>query len=400
MANKVFDISNTPVDSALELLSQTPRNYDKDNFYIKGLQQKVDYEWKYRPNRVLVEFELGWNTPEYWKGPKYPILKYLPLEVVVQTVKTDKGKAIAEDCRRLVFKNIRESRFAIGQKWRFAPDYSNCSGPCMKNTWLTTNKDNVSATSSVVIERCNGTLGSVYLDEQGVGHYHYEPVIQGRDLTATTFNYNQVAVSPQAGLLITCQHNKYTAEYQINQRFVVGYDAVYRIKAINKFYSNSTNNPYDVGLIQLYLEITEKSSYDDFVNRIAYESEPVVHIEANDVENQEYYIDFEEPKDLPTDLLSQEVAFKPVLKDSYGEIQEDTTFEIQCQLENWNAPKPFNILDNPYVKLRKEGDVFYLKRTRIYLGGNLKVKFLVLADTSPTGEDIVASFELVMRTIE
>ena len=400
MANKVFDISNVPVDTAFEMFSQTPHNYHKDNFYLKSLQQKVDAEWIYRPNRVLVEYELGWNNRDYWQGDKYPELGYHPLEVVVQTVKTDKGKAIAEDCRRLVFKNIRESRFEIGQKWRFSSDYSQCASVEQKNVWLTTNKNNVSATSSVVIERCNGTLGSVYVDDQGIGHYHYEPVIQGRDLTATNFNYNQIAVSPQSGLIITCQHNQYTATYNLNQRFIIGYDTVYRIKAINKFYSNSTNNPHDVGLMQIYLEITESSPYDDFVNRIAYDSEPVVHIEANKIENQEYYIDFELPTQVPTDLTSAEIGFKPVLKDSYGDIQSDVIFEIQCQLENWNSLKPFDMWNNPYFKLRQEGDVFYLKRTRIYLGGNLKVKFLVLAAVSPTGEDIMADFELVMRTVE
>ena len=42
MANKVFDISNVPVDTSFEMFSQTPRNYHEDNFYLKSLQQKVN----------------------------------------------------------------------------------------------------------------------------------------------------------------------------------------------------------------------------------------------------------------------------------------------------------------------------------------------------------------------
>jgi len=43
MARKIVNISNASTQSLL-LLSQTPKNYDKNNFYIKELQDKVNAE--------------------------------------------------------------------------------------------------------------------------------------------------------------------------------------------------------------------------------------------------------------------------------------------------------------------------------------------------------------------
>lgn len=399
MANKVIDISNIPVNTLYTQLSQTPINYAEQNFYIHTLQQKVDIEWPYRPNRVLVEYEEGWNTDDYWKTVHYPELPYSSLEVIVQVVKTDKGADISQDCRRFVFKNIREDRFNIGNKFRFADNYDINVNNDAKNIWLVTNRDSVSVTSSVVVERCNGTIGSVYFDSQGVGHYHYEPVIQGRDLSATNFNYNQIAVSPQAGLTIICQHNQYTAQYQLNQRFIIGYDRVYRIKAINKFYSNSTNDAKNVGLMHIYLEITETSPYDDFVHRIAYEQEPVVHIQEEGSANNKYYISFEEPTVIPVALTSEVVKFAPILKNNNGVNYKGVTITTSCNLENWPSGKPFDMANNPYFMFNQEGNSFSLQRKKIYLNGQLIINCSVSSEESPSGEEITASLQLVMNTM-
>ena len=116
----------------------------------------------------------------------------------------------------------------------------------------------------------------------------------------------------------TAQHNDYTREYFINQRFIVGYDKVYRIKAINKFYSNSTFSADDVGLMRIYMEITEASPDDDFVHRIAKQAdEPVTLdpvIEAGDLN---YAISFAAPDYITYNLGEAHVDFVPVLK--FGE---------------------------------------------------------------------------------
>lgn len=55
MARKV--IQDNTIAGNSYLLSQTPKNYSKDNFFIKELQDKVNAEWFTRPNRVDVEYE-------------------------------------------------------------------------------------------------------------------------------------------------------------------------------------------------------------------------------------------------------------------------------------------------------------------------------------------------------
>ena len=137
-------------------------------------------------------------------------------------MKSEKGTTISDDCRKLVFKKLDEKRFKIGSRFRFSPNYVMQALDCEKNTWLVTNMNNVKMTSSVVIERCNGILGSIYKDEQGISQFHYEPVIQGKDLSAVSLFYNQTAVSPQSQLLVTAQYNEFTKSYKINQRFIIG----------------------------------------------------------------------------------------------------------------------------------------------------------------------------------
>ena len=400
MANKVIDIGKMPFNSAYGSLSQTPKNYDGNNFYIRTLQQKVDAEWEYRPNLVSIEYEDGWNIGDYWTVSGYPELEWKPIEVVVQQVKSDKGTDISEDCRRFVFKNIREDRFRIGSKFRFATNYDPFAEQKRKNVWLVTNRDDVRVTSSVVAQRCNGTLGSVYEDAQGVSHYHYEPVILGKDLSSTSLYFNEVAVSPQSGLVVVCQHNRYTSGYKLNQRFVVGYDEVYRVKAINKFYSNSTNDPMDIGLMRIYMEITEKSHYDDFVNRIAYEEEPKVKIDVDDAHDREFRIEFSKPDHIPANLGSEIVEFAPVLKDSYGSEWNEVSFNVECVLDNWPASREFDQYDNPYFELKKNDNTFSLRRKKLYPNGDITVKCFVPAEGSPTGAEISSSFKMTMRGLE
>lgn len=177
-------------------------------------------------------------------------------------------------------------------------------------------------TSSVVIERCNGTICNLVQDAQGVSTRHEEPVIQGRELSYVSLHYSETIVSPQSQLLIICQHNEYTKKYFINQRFIIGYDKVYRIKAINKFYANSTFLPKEdlssmKGLMRIYLELTEKSPYDDFNNRVAYQMEPTVYLDHS-VNAENCTIIFSTPTIIPSNITEEAIEFTPIVVDSAG----------------------------------------------------------------------------------
>ena len=382
MARKVVDITNSA--NSYDILSQTPKNYSKDNYFLKELQDKVNAEWRYRPNRVDIEYENSWG-----------VQTYTPIEVVIQSVRSEKGSAISNDCRRIVFKNILEDRFVIGSKFKFSEKYDLNTEDKNKNVWLATNTDNVKMTSSMIIERCNGTLGSVYVDNQGITQYHYEPVIQGKDLSAVNLFYNEVAVSPQSQLLVIAQHNEFTKKYYINQRFIVGYDKVYRIKAINKFYANSTNDPENVGLMRIYLELTESCIYDNFDTRIAYQNSPGVHLTT--IKDSSYSIKLSKPEYIPVNLTDDPITFTMVVVNEQGQEFPEINISVDCVLENLpsgaDQSNYFDYIDNG-------NNSFDLRRKRIYLNGNLQINCKVNKEESPSGEEFSTSFTMVMGSFE
>lgn len=382
MARKVVDITNSA--NSYDILSQTPKNYSKDNYFLKELQDKVNAEWRYRPNRVDIEYENSWG-----------VQTYTPIEVVIQSVRSEKGSAISNDCRRIVFKNILEDRFVIGSKFKFSEKYDLNTEDKNKNVWLATNTDNVKMTSSMIIERCNGTLGSVYVDNQGITQYHYEPVIQGKDLSAVNLFYNEVAVSPQSQLLVIAQHNEFTKKYYINQRFIVGYDKVYRIKAINKFYANSTNDPENVGLMRIYLELTESCIYDNFDTRIAYQNSPGVHLTT--IKDSSYSIKLSKPEYIPVNLTDDPITFTMVVVNERGQEFPEINISVDCVLENL----PSGVDQSNYFDYIDNGNnSFDLRRKRIYLNGNLQINCKVNKEESPSGEEFSTSFTMVMGSFE
>ena len=88
-------VNTTNIVDTTYLLSQTPKNLVPDNYWLRELQEKVDADWRFRPNRVDVEEETAPGEEQY-----------TPLEVVIQSVRDDKGTKVSDDWRRVVFKDI------------------------------------------------------------------------------------------------------------------------------------------------------------------------------------------------------------------------------------------------------------------------------------------------------
>lgn len=392
MSRKIVNTTKFP--SNYDILSQTPKNYSNNNYFLKELQDKVNAEWNFRPNRVDIEYEDPWGRQQF-----------SPIEVVIQSVISEKNQRISDDCRNIVFKNIFEDRFSIGSRFRLPKKFSNGSlvtdsqveeNKCI---WLATNTDSVKMTSSMIIERCNGTLGSTYLDAKGFSVCHYEPVIFNNVLQSVNTFYNETAASPQAQLEVTMQHNDFTRNYFVNQRFIIGYDKVYKIKAINKFYSNSTFAPEEIGLMKIYMEVTEESPYDNFETRIAYQSVPeqIPDISPSpDPEQQEdekYDIYFLQPETIPQYLDEEPVVFAPILRKNGVAIDVQPDFGFTYVLQGL----PTNIDPLTYLEFTQENNFFTLRRKRTYLRGDLELKWSISAEDSPSGEEMSISFNLSLR---
>ena len=378
---KVYDSSNRR--SPYYLISQTPRNHVPDNYWLKELQDKVDADWDYRANRFLIEKESVFGTEQFE-----------PLEVVLQSVKNDKNNTvISDDWRRVVFRDIHY-QCPRGLKFRFSYDFLDDEPIEDKNIWLASNRNTIDPTASVIIVRCNGTIGSEYVDSKGVTRYHYEPAVQTKDLKSVNLFYNETAVGQSSDLVIIVQHNKYTRNYYVNQRFIIGYDQVYRIQAMSKFASNYTYKTDDLGTIILYLEVVEKSQYDNFETRIAYNQKERVEVEETGNDGT-YSIKMELPEVIPEMLSAEPIEFKPVV---YLD-EAPTDLEVTTEYKLMNTANPFQpIVDevrDKYVKFEKlEGNAFTLQKLRFYPGGNL----YVTCKAQPEGRDeLTYTFNMSLR---
>lgn len=390
---KVINTTNV-VDSSY-LLSQTPPNYSKDNYWLNELQEKVNADWEFRPNRVDIEEEQGFGTEEY-----------KPIEVVIQSVRDDKGTKVSDDWRRIVFKDIFSHR-EIGTRYRFSYAFDLQEPNINKSIWIAVNQDSSSPTAQQVIARCNGTIGSIWVDENGNKIYHYEPVVQGTTLSSTPPSFSEVAVDLKSQLIITCQHNKYTKDYYINQRFVIGYDRVYKISNIVKTDALRTYQPDFVGVMTLYLDFDQSSAKDDFENRIAYngtDGEINIPQETPVPQPSSYEIKFVSPVPLPAILYgdsdsvpyevwlykdgektSELVSVRVYLLDGDNKIDDPQQIAKYCEFDD--------------VLLETE-HIFTLKRVMQSWGKRILVQCYSIPEGAAPGTEISYEFELSLWGLE
>lgn len=380
MAHKVTDISNASARS-YETISRTPNNRNHGNFFLKELQDKFDAEWKYAPNVVTVEYEQTWGQEDFAK-----------IEVRDQKPRSDKNKAFSDDLKRLVFRDIFEKRFRIGSKFRFNETFDDETVPNeAKDIWLVTNMVYANPNTSVVVSRCSGKLGFRLKDEQGVSQTYFEPAIMNTDLKRVAFHYNQTTIAPESELIVIVQHNERTAHFYVNQRFVIGYDQVYRIKGLDKFYADATYNPYSAGLITLYMELTEQSPKDVFgEDGIAYAEHHDVVMDSESAPCANCRIEWELPTVIPPELPAEPTVFKAVLKDG----AETVPAAIRYSFELLNLPD--GVSPDRYVEFAESDDgSFTIRRRKRYVNGNIRITAFVGEQGEPDYHSV--SFDLLMN---
>lgn len=377
---KVIDTTYNP--TSYELLTQTPKNLVKDNYYREVLQEKINADWEYRPNRVDVEQEKTIGEEDYF-----------PLEVVIQNVRSDKGEKVSDDIKRLVFKDINY-KVRLGSKFRFSFNFDLEEPNIDKFVWLTTNKDSTIPTAGVVVSRCNGTLGSIYKDNEGNFSYHYEPVICTTDLKSVGFKWSNTIVTPNGTVMLIVQHNKYTQQYYINQRFVLGYNKVYKVTNINSFNSLKTYDPYDVDTLLIYAEMDQISPKDNFKTRIAFNIEGE-HVDTN-VSQQpsmnNIHLELVSPDTIPQYLYSAPVRFQVQAMSECNALA--LPIQVQATLENASNPET-------YFELTEiSSGIIEVKRKKLYNRSPLEIKFFIPSEESPTGEEISLVVSMSLRGLE
>lgn len=308
----VYD--STDIDSR-DLLSQTPPNFVEDNYWNNFLQMKVDTEWELRPNRKWIEMETepGSNS-------------FNPLEVVIQTVKNDKGTPVSDDCYRVVFRDCSRMN-TIGQRYRFSFSSDPHISDDKKNIWIGLNNTTLKPTSSQVIYRCNSSIGSIYINNEGKQSIHFEPVYVPDRISGTELDKDFAIYDAAGRMTMICQHNQYTKQYYINERFVIGTDKIYKITNIDRGITTLTYDPDALGIIKIYLEMDQASELDDFETRIAHNGEEEKPIPEETKEGKTLKII--SPNNIPKSF--KEITLEPKVYDDDGqEVHQACSFS--CEL--------------------------------------------------------------------
>lgn len=364
---KVVNTTNL-IDTSTCLHTNLDKNMVADNYYLMSIQDKIDYEWEYRANRVDIQEETGYGTE-----------KYTDIESVIESVYDAKNKTnLSDDWKKLIFKNIKHNLY-LGKRFKFNLDFTDIEED--KSVWILTNMNKTDATASCVVRRCDNNIGMVLKD----GSFHYEPCILETDFKAINMLYDEHVVIAQSQIIMILQYNEYTKKMKINDRFILGdtdledraNNDVYKIKAIVKFKSKTTFNVKNNSLVYVGLDRTEVDPRDDLVNRIA--------VQATDDITPSPYPDSNEDstenniKVILQNYLGEEIFEDRILLNNTNtynlsvylnnELLDDCKIDYETDLLNTtNDEYYYNFIQN-----EQEPNEFSIKNIRTYIKDKLKV---------------------------
>jgi hypothetical protein len=317
---------------------------------------------------------------------------YHNMEVVQQTILSDTSTTkVSDDLRRLVFRDCTkfDGFNPIGLKYVFPYNHDLSIDESQQQVWLTVNRSAMQTTSSVVVYRCNNTLGTEFYNSQGsVKQYHYEPVVFDANMSAVGWNLSDTAITEESKLACIVQYNKFTSQYYVNQRFVLGDNAVYQVTSINRSHSNMTFQPTVIGIIILYMVSVAKDPKDDFVNRIAY-NQGEQTVVSQDPQTDSAHIAFTSPAaaDWPLNLTSAPITFdaQPMLGDS----SVSAAITVEASIAGCADPES-------YFSMTQSGNSFTLTRLDRYMAAPLTVTVSATVEGTPASY----SFTLGLAAME
>lgn len=278
---KVIDSTNI-LSSTMDLKSQVYKNMDEKNYYLKTLQQKIDYDWEYRYNIVDIEEENSFASG-----------KYNDVEVAIQGLySVTQKKILSDDWKTIIFKNIKHP-IVRGKKYRFSLDFQHNYelDNDDKSVWLTVNCNTTKPTASAVVRRCDSYINIVSNKTKEI---HKEPLIIEDDFKYVNTYYDISVTVSQGQIYGILQYNKYTKNIKINDRFIIGptdledleNNKIFKVVSLTKFHSEKTFKEDEVKLLFLALDFDSLSENDDYEKRIALHNPYYVDNENNDSDGE------------------------------------------------------------------------------------------------------------------
>ena len=378
----IIDTTNV-INSAIAQKAKLTKNLSKENYYLKTLQDKINYEWDYRYNVVNIEEE-----PEKQITYTQECPVYTPVEVVIQNIITDKGEKLTDDWKRIVFKDLKHPRF-LGKRYRFSYDFEAFANMTEEekqmesSVWIAGNYDSTSPTNSIVIRRCNGNLafaGSPTRAYTDITEIHYEPCVLETELKYINTYFNKVLNVPQAEIYAIMQYNYFTQNILVNDRYLVGdgdlevreNNTAFKVKAVNKFFADSTfkvnfnQSLADIPLVIIALDRDTLSVNDDFEHRLADRCTLYKVDSTYEQKKEGFKVRFEEPYER-TILLGETSEYKVYAYDGETKV-EDANLIITSSLEGATDEGAF------YGIRFTDDNTFVVTNRKMYPRSKLKVE--------------------------
>jgi hypothetical protein len=230
-------------------LSPTANNYQQ---YAQSLlQQKIDSEWAYAPNKYTIQEELE-------RGSKIFTNTEVRLGHVVDKPSTSSRSSsiLGDDIRNIIFSNISH-QYGLGYMYQFDDNY-----------WLCNFSDKYRYnTASCTIRRCNNTLNWYDVDENGKTILIQEPCIVDYNLLRDRITFDDMnLLNGDAHIMV--QNNQITKKIFNNQRFIFD-GQVFKLQSVNNFIREKTMVKGSAPLLYFNAYKDEIASDDDLVNNIA-----------------------------------------------------------------------------------------------------------------------------------
>ena len=226
------------------------KNHNKDNYYISSMQAKVNDVFEYRFNAFDIEEETVNGSLNF----------DMPVEAAITTAITDRGKKLSEDWKKLTFKDISHY-VQVGKRYKFSADPENVP----PSIWLSTNLATTTPVSNCIVRKCNNSLGILVNNNTEI---HYEPCVVEPNMQYVNLYYNNDVVIAQATLYVIVQHNEYTHNIMIDDRFIIGFNQVFKVKSVNNFLNVTTMDDGSAPTILLSLDKDTIKDTDDFMLKI------------------------------------------------------------------------------------------------------------------------------------
>lgn len=385
----IIDTTNV-IDSSMFLKARLKKNMVGDNYYIENLQDKRNQDWELRYNVVGIEEEKS-RQIQYTDC----LPTYTPLDVVIRSVKGEKGEDLGADWASISFKDLKYPNL-LGTRYRFSLDFPDMSLMTEEekyfdtSVWIAINKSPIKSGCSSVVRRCNANIalvGSPTKDYHNIVESRYEPVILENELKYMNMYYNQTIVVPQAEWYITMQMNYFSNCIKVNNRVILGgtdvkdveNNSIYKVKAVIKCTANNTfaRARYvgleDVPLVVLAIDKDMAASEDDFVNRIAVNA-PMYYVP--DIKPVcEYYISTNNENNKI--ILGETVEYSNSLFFNGNEIDVEFEYEYflnRIKQENWS---------NYFEFVKTSPNSFQIKNLKACTRGTLDIKIICANPTKP-----------------